>query len=207
MLQHHSEMEADVRSNANALSSKRPCIVTRPDVDCASGRHDFEEWLDVIKNVPGTSKILGFTNSGAPEPLEHQEHQSLCHTFWELLSRGLSSNLLETCEWRTVDWISFLSRFRRIPVLRSPPEQLGRNVCAPELPKRQPCSSASPSQPCLPDVGCGSGFSTWSRREVINSVMLVAKWAVFEEAFGCPRRWKAHWTRVGSIILLGMSAL
>ena len=34
-LQHRSEMEARVSSNANALSSKRPCIVTRPDVDHA----------------------------------------------------------------------------------------------------------------------------------------------------------------------------
>ena len=34
-LQHRSEMEARAMSNANALSSKRPCIVTRPDVDRA----------------------------------------------------------------------------------------------------------------------------------------------------------------------------
>ncbi len=34
-LQNHSEMEAHVRSNPNALSSKWPCIVTRPDVDHA----------------------------------------------------------------------------------------------------------------------------------------------------------------------------
>ena len=34
-LQHRSEMEARVDSNPNALSSKRPRIVTRPDVDLA----------------------------------------------------------------------------------------------------------------------------------------------------------------------------
>ena len=34
-LQHRSEIEACVRSNPNALSSKRPRIVTRPDVDRA----------------------------------------------------------------------------------------------------------------------------------------------------------------------------
>ena len=34
-LQHHSELEARVHSNPNALSSKQPRIITRPDVDCA----------------------------------------------------------------------------------------------------------------------------------------------------------------------------
>jgi hypothetical protein len=34
-LQHHSEMEARVHSNPNALSSKQPCVITRPDVDHA----------------------------------------------------------------------------------------------------------------------------------------------------------------------------
>ena len=28
-------MEAWMHSNPNALSSKQPCIITRPDVDCA----------------------------------------------------------------------------------------------------------------------------------------------------------------------------
>ena len=34
-LQQCPEMEAHVDSNANALSSKQPCIVTNPDVECA----------------------------------------------------------------------------------------------------------------------------------------------------------------------------
>ena len=34
-LQQRTEMEARVESIPNALSSKRPCVVTRPDVDCA----------------------------------------------------------------------------------------------------------------------------------------------------------------------------
>ena len=34
-LRHRSELEACVGSNSNALSSKQPCVVTRPDVDQA----------------------------------------------------------------------------------------------------------------------------------------------------------------------------
>ncbi len=39
-LQHHSEMEVRVDSNPNELSSKRPHIVTRPDVD-----HALQLWV------------------------------------------------------------------------------------------------------------------------------------------------------------------
>ena len=82
-LQQCSDMEAHVKSNANALSSKRPCVVTRLDVDHAlwlwvqhmeqkketvnsamlvTKRGVFEEAFDVLENerIAGPGWIQSF---------------------------------------------------------------------------------------------------------------------------------------------------
>ena len=78
-LQHHSEMEAHAMSNANALSSKRPCIVTRPDVDRALWLwvQHMEQQREVINSAMLTAKRAVFE-----EALDVPEDERLTGPGW-----------------------------------------------------------------------------------------------------------------------------
>ena len=78
-LQHRSEMEARARSNSNALSSKRPRVVTRPDVDQALWLwvQHMEQKKEVVNSAMLIAKRLVFE-----EALDVPEGERLAGPGW-----------------------------------------------------------------------------------------------------------------------------
>ena len=83
-LQHHPEMEVRVGSNPNALSSKQPHTVTRPDVE-----HTLWLWIQHVErkgeliNISGMQKVFEALSVPEDERLTgHGWVQLLSHEHW-----------------------------------------------------------------------------------------------------------------------------